>query len=59
MYSVKIEGKELVIRAPLQTPELSSTGKTLVVAKVGTSYLDDVQVDGKPVRVQMNAFIKP
>jgi hypothetical protein len=54
----KIEGNELVIRIPLQKPTLSSSGKTLIVASTGGNKQIDVEVEGKPVYVGLNAYIK-
>ena len=54
----KIENNELVIRVPLEKPKLSSSGKTLIVATSGGSVQTDVEVNGKPVFVGLNAYIK-
>lgn len=56
---VTIEKNELVIRVPLQEPTPSSTGKTLVVASSHGNQKTDALVDGKPVIVGLNAYIKP
>lgn len=53
----KIENNELVIRIPLEKPELSSSGKTLIVASTGGNVQTDVEVNGKPVFVGVNAYI--
>ena len=53
-----IENNELVIRIPLEKPKLSSSGKTLIVASTGGNVQTDVVVDGKPVFVGLNAYIK-
>lgn len=54
---VTIEGKELVIRIPLQDPRPSSSGKTLVVASSNGNKKTDVQVNGQNVVVGLNAYI--
>lgn len=54
----KIENNELVIRIPLEKPHASSSGKTLIVASTGGNVQTDVEVDGKPVFVGLNAYIK-
>jgi len=54
----KIENNELVIRIPLEKPKPSSSGKTLIVASTGGNVQTDVLVDGKPVFVGLNAYIK-
>lgn len=56
---VTIEKNELVIRVPLQEPTPSSTGKTLVVASSHGNQKTDALVNGKPVIVGLNAYIKP
>jgi len=56
---VQIEGKELVIRIPLnEKPQESKTGKTLVVASSHGNKVTDAIVQGKQVIVGVNAYIK-
>lgn len=55
--SVKIEGDVLVIRIPMQEPTESSSGKTLVVATTHGNIPTDVKVDGKVVKLGLNAYI--
>lgn len=55
--SAKVEGKELVIRVPLQKPTRSASGKTLVVASSRGNVQTDAVVDGKAVVVGVNAYI--
>ncbi len=55
---VKIEKNELVIRIPLEDPHPSSSGKTLIVASTGGNVESDVKIDGKPVFIGLNAYIK-
>jgi hypothetical protein len=53
-----IEKDELVIRIPLETkPAPSKSGKTLIVASTGGFLATTAQVDGKPVKVSLNAII--
>ena len=54
----KIENNELVIRIPLEKPKLSSSGKTLIVASTGGNIQIDAEIDGKPIFVGLNAYIK-
>jgi len=54
----KTENNELVIRIPLEKPKPSSSGKTLIVASTGGNVQTDVEVNGKPVFVGLNAYIK-
>ena len=53
-----IEGDFLVLRVPLNAkPTLSATGKTLVIASSHGNKQTEVQVEGKPVYVGVNAYI--
>lgn len=54
-----IEGNELVIRLPLNpTPVPSATGKTLVVASSHGNVETEAKVNGQPVIVGVNAYIR-
>lgn len=54
-----IEGEYLVIRVPMNArPTPSSSGKTLVVASSHGNKQTEVQIDGKPVIVGVNAYIQ-
>ena len=55
--NIKIEGNELVIRLPLQTPTASASGKTLVVASTRGNFKSDATVNGKQITVGVNAYI--
>lgn len=56
---VKLEGKELVIRIPINDPlPPSKTGKTLVVASSHGNKQTEVIVNGQAVVVGLNAYIK-
>ena len=53
-----IEGEFLVIRVPMNPkPTPSSTGKTLVVASSHGNKETEVEIQGKPVYVGVNAYI--
>lgn len=55
-----VEDGYLVIRVPLNpTPNRSATGKTLVVASSHGNKQTDLEIDGKPVFVGVNAYIRP
>jgi hypothetical protein len=58
MMKVTIEKGELVIRIPMQQPTPSSSGKTLVVASSHGNQVTAAIVNGKPVYVGLNAYIK-
>jgi hypothetical protein len=54
---VEIIGENLVITMPLQKPELSKSGKTLIVATSAGLVKTAASVKGKPITVGVNAFI--
>jgi len=55
-----IDGEYLVIRVPMNpTPVRSATGKTMVVASSHGNKETEVEVQGKPVFVGVNAYIYP
>jgi len=54
-----IQDNVLTIRIPLQAPKPSASGKTLVVASSGGNVTTTATVNGKPVTVGLNAYIKP
>ena len=53
----EIKDGQLIITMPLQTPTPSASGKTLLVA-TGT-LKNAVVLNGKPVTIQVNAYVKP
>jgi hypothetical protein len=54
-----VEDGYLVIRVPLNpTPIRSSTGKSLVVASTHGNKQTDLEIDGKPVILGLNAYIQ-
>jgi hypothetical protein len=58
--TASIEDGFLVIRVPLNpTPTRSATGKTMVVASSHGNKETEVQVQGQPVYVGVNAYIYP
>ena len=56
---VEIRDNKLCIEIDLEKPTPSSSGKTLVVASTRGNAVTDVRVDGKPVTIGLNAYIKP
>jgi len=56
--TARIENGQLVITLPLNTPTRSATGKTLSVASSHGNKATTCTVDGKPVIVGVNAYIK-
>jgi hypothetical protein len=55
---VKIVGKQLVITADIETPTPSASGKTLVVCSSRGNMATTAQVDGKPIILGLNAYIR-
>jgi hypothetical protein len=56
--TASIEDGYLVIRVPMNAkPTPSSTGKTLVVASSHGNKQVEVEIDGKPVFVGVNAYV--
>ena len=59
MLEAKIEGKKLVITVDLEGPPVpSKSGKTLVVASSRGNAPTAAIVDGQPVIVGLNAYIR-
>ena len=55
---VEIKGNELIIKVEMQTPTPSASGKTLVIASSHGNQMTTAIIDGKPVIVGLNAYIK-
>lgn len=60
LRSAKIDeqAKTITLILDLQEPTPSATGKTLVLATTHGNVPTDVQVNGKPVIVGVNAYIR-
>lgn len=57
--SVKVEGKELVIRLPINKPLVpSKSGKSLIVATTSGNKAVDCKIDGKILTLGVNAYVK-
>ena len=58
--ALKVEQKDnkLYIEIDLEKPTRSTSGKTLVVASTRGNVVTDVMVEGKPVTIGINAYIK-
>lgn len=54
----KIENGKLIISIELQEPTPSASGKTLVVATTHGNVVTECVIDGKPVVIGLNAYIK-
>ena len=55
---VQIKDGKLVITLDMQTPAPSASGKTLVVASSHGNQPTTAMVDGKPVVIGVNAYIR-
>ena len=56
--NVEIKGKQMIITVDMQTPAPSASGKTLVVASSRGNQPTTAIIDGKPVVIGFNAYIK-
>jgi len=56
--NVEIKGKQMIITVDMQTPAPSASGKTLVVASSRGNQPTTATVDGKPVIIGFNAYIR-
>jgi short-subunit dehydrogenase len=54
---VEIVGTNLVITAPLGKLEPSKSGKSLNVVSTGGFIPTTASIDGKPIRVNVNAIV--
>jgi hypothetical protein len=54
-----IKNNTLHIEIPLHAPRPSATGKTLTVASSKGNQETEATINGKPVIVGVNAYIKP
>ncbi len=55
---VEIKDNKLFIEIDLQEPTPSSSGKTLVVASTHGNTVTQVMINGKPITIGLNAYIK-
>ena len=56
---VEIKDKKLYIEIDLEAPTPSSSGKTLVVASTRGNTVTTAEINGKPLTIGLNAYIKP
>jgi len=54
---VSIKNNVLMIEIPLSTPRPSGSGKTLIVATSNGIVTTDAKVNGKAIKIGLNAFI--
>ncbi len=55
---VEIKDNKLFIEIDLQEPTPSSSGKTLVVASTHGNTVTQAMINGKPITIGLNAYIK-
>ncbi len=55
---VEVRDNKLIIEIDLEKPTPSSSGKTLVVASTRGNIVTTAEVDGKPITIGLNAYIK-
>lgn len=53
-----VSGEFLYIRLPITAPTPSASGKTLVVASTRGNKETDAKIDGKPIEIGVNAYIR-
>lgn len=57
--TAEIKSKKLIITLDLQKPSPSASGKTLVVGTSHGNQPTGALVDGKPIIIGVNAYIRP
>lgn len=57
--TVEINNNKLCIEIDLEKPTPSASGKTLVVASTHGNTVTTAEVNGKPIIIGLNAYIKP
>ncbi len=55
---VEIKDNKMIMTVDMQTPAPSASGKTLVVASSRGNVQTAAEIDGKPVTVGFNAYIR-
>ena len=56
--TAEIKGNNLIVTIPMQEPRPSASGKTMVVASSGGNQATSATVQGQPVIVGINAYIR-
>jgi hypothetical protein len=56
--TTEIKDGNLIITIPLEKPTPSASGKTLVVASTHGNMKTSAMVEGKPIIIGVNAYIK-
>jgi len=55
---VEVKDGNLIVTMPMGTPTPSKSGKTMVICSTHGCKVTDTLVDGKPVTIGLNAYIK-
>jgi hypothetical protein len=55
--TAQVKDGKLLLELPLHDPRASTSGKTLIVASTGPAVMTTVMIQGKPVKVGVNAYI--
>lgn len=55
----EIKDNKLILTLDLQAPRPSASGKTLVVATSSGNITTTATINGQPITVGVNAYIKP
>ena len=55
----EVKGKKLVIEIDLNKPTPSASGKSLIVASTNGFAATNLMIDGKSVKIAVNAIVKP
>jgi hypothetical protein len=57
--NARVQDGKLVIEIEIQNPPApSASGKTLVVASTHGNHVSDLKIEGQPVIIGLNAYIK-
>jgi len=56
--TVEIKHNKLYIEIDLEKPTRSASGKTMVVASTRGNVVTSAEVDGNPIIIGLNAYIK-
>jgi len=54
----EIKNGKLIIEIPMHSGIPSASGKTLVVASTRGNLTTETEVDGKPITIGVNAYVK-
>ena len=58
MLKAELKGTKLIIEIDTQEPEPSKSGKTLTIASTRGNQVTPIIVNGQPLIIGLNAYIK-